>query len=89
MKLDLDADELRPLVREIVSQTIDHLAQTETRLDRMGERLGFTEPEAAELLGIKPHVLSDARRRGEVQAKLIGKRFIYSRDGLRRYLAER
>ena len=37
-------------------------------------RLAFTEPEAAALLGVKPHVLRDCRRRGELQGAKVGSR---------------
>lgn len=50
------------------------------------ERLGCNEDEASKLLGVPGHVLRDARRRGEIRARKIGKRWIYSFDSLVAYL---
>ena len=52
-------------------------------------RIGYTEPEAATLVGVRPHVLRDCRLRGEISARRVGRRLIYSRDELERFLAER
>ena len=60
--------------------------------DRYGrlpsERIGYPEAEAAELLGIGKHVLRDARLRGEIHATKIGKRIVYSRNELMRWLGD-
>lgn len=86
MKLSFDAVDLDPVVRAVVAEV---LAQHDATDAKLGNRLAFPEPEAAALLGIAPHVLRDARRRGEVMAKRVGKRFLYSREGLARWLNER
>ena len=87
MKLDAgDLYELRPLVSEIVRAVLGEIQAETARLPT--ERLGFTEREAAQLLGIKPNVLGGARRRGEVRATRIGKQTVYERGELLRYLQE-
>lgn len=53
------------------------------------ERLAYPEAEAAMLLGVARHVLRDARLRGEIKATRIGKRIVYARDELLRFLARR
>jgi len=50
--------------------------------EESNERIGYTELEASRLLGIPVHVLRDARRRGEISARKIGKRWIYSYENL-------
>jgi len=68
-------------IGEAVANRLQELNETDSRLDHR-DRLGFTEPEAAELLGIRQHVLRDCRLRGEVHATKIGKQYIYSRQSL-------
>ena len=64
------------------------LAQRETDDGKFGNRLAYTEPEAAALLGIRPYVLRDCRLRGEIAGSKIGKRIFYSRDQLLELLAK-
>ena len=45
-------------------------------VEKSNERIGYTELEASKLLGVPVHVLRDARRRGEITARKIGKRWI-------------
>jgi hypothetical protein len=49
-------------------------------------RLGYSESEAAALLGIPRHSLRDCRLRGEIHATKVGKRLIYQRSELDRLL---
>jgi len=83
MKLQLEADDLRPLVQMVVAEVMEHREADQTKLD---VRLAYTEPEAAALLGVQPHVLGDARRRGEVVGTRVGKRVLYERDQLITFL---
>ena len=76
----------KPFVAQIVEET---LAQREADEAKLGDRLAYPEPEAAGLLGIQQHVLRDCRRRGEIEAKLCGKRYLYPRSELLRYLSDR
>lgn len=68
----------------IADAVIDRLEQRDRDESRLGQtgRLGFTEEESARLLGLPKHVLRDARLRGEICAKRIGKRYVYSRATL-------
>ncbi len=87
MKLDVgDVRELQPVITEAVRLALEEIRTAEGRLPL--ERLGFCEVEASRLLGIKPHVLGDARRRGEITARKIGKKYVYSRAALVRFLEE-
>jgi len=83
VNLSLDPADLRPLVQAVVTEALDQLRRDEARLDG---RLAFPEPEAASLVGVKPHVLRDARLRGEITATRIGKRIAYERSELLDYL---
>ncbi len=82
MKLDAeDLRDLRPLIDAIVQSTVATLQADDAKLGD-GGRLGFSEPEAASLLGIARHRLRDARLRGEIKARLVGKSYLYSRQSL-------
>lgn len=85
MNFYFDPAELEPVIRATVAEVLDQREADEARL---GGRLGFTEPEAAALLGVQAHVLRDARRRGEIHARLCGKRYLYARSELLRFLRE-
>lgn len=73
--MDIDSNDLRPLIAIVVAETF---AQLEIGRQKLGGRIAYTEPEAAAMLGIQRHALRDARLRGEVQASRVGKRVIYS-----------
>lgn len=83
LNLSFSEADLRPLVEFVVSIALDRL---ETDRRRLGDKLAFSEPEAAALLGVRPHVLRDARLRGEIPASRVGRRIRYERDELLRYL---
>lgn len=86
MKIDFDPTDLKPLIRAAVEEVLDRLHTDEKRL---ADRLGYTEPEAAALIGVEPHVLRDCRLRGEIAGRLVGKRIVYSRQALLRFLARK
>lgn len=86
MKLDLEAEDLRPLVEQVVAAVLDRLRAAEAQT---GSRLGYREAEAAELLGLRPHQLRDARRRGEIRAAKVGKVNVYPRGELLRLLSQK
>ena len=67
-------------LQAITAALTEHLQQ----LTKLGstERLGYSEAEAAALLGIARHVLRDARLRGEITARKVGKQYLYSRQAL-------
>jgi hypothetical protein len=69
----------------------DGTAQTEQdRAAIGGDKLAYTEPEAARMLSLHPHQLRDERLRGRVQASVgPGRTVLYSRQDLLDYLAAR
>lgn len=84
MKLDAsDIADLEPLIAAAVRATLETIHADESRL---ADRLGYPEPEAASLLGVARHVLRDARLRGELHGRLVGKKIVYSRSELVRFL---
>ncbi|HEX3658217.1 MAG TPA: helix-turn-helix domain-containing protein [Pirellulales bacterium] len=85
MRIELDDTVLTQLIELVVVATLERVEQQRRH---HGDRLAYTEPEAAALVGVKPHVLRDARLRGELSGKRVGKRTVYSRDELLRYLNE-
>ena len=79
MQIIFDVNDLRPLIEQIVTEVVK---QVEEVSSRHGERIAYTEPEAAALLGVAPHVLRDCRLRGEVEGSKCGKRIVYRREDL-------
>lgn len=87
MQLSLSPDDLRPLVREIAAEL---LAQFRADESRIGDRLAYSEGEAAALLGLEQHQLRDERLDGRIGASQIrGRRIRYTREDLLTYLRER
>jgi hypothetical protein len=87
IKIEVAAEILAPLVREIVAQA---LAATATDRAKIDDRLCYSEAEAAALLGLNEHQLRDERLRGRIGASaIVGRRIRYTREDLVRYLAER
>lgn len=82
MKVIWDLDDLRPIVQQVATET---LRQFES-FDVHGDRIAYTEPEAAAMLGVAPHVLRDCRRRGELTASRCGSRNMYERSELLAFL---
>jgi hypothetical protein len=85
MKLSFDEADLRPVIEQIVAATLVQIQSDEAKL---ADRLAYTEPQAAAILGIRPHVLRDARLRGEISGSRVGKRILYERDELLRFLRQ-
>lgn len=83
MTIQFDESNLRPLVRLAVAEALDRMEEERAKLQG---RLAFTEPEAAVLLGVKPHVLRDCRRRGELQGAKVGSKIVYTRPDLLTFL---
>jgi hypothetical protein len=69
------------IVKRAVAEAMRDCGQRETT------RLSYSEKEAADLLGVKPYVLRDARRRGEVKATKVGRKVAYTTRQLENYLA--
>jgi len=83
MNISFDPNDLKPLVEHVVVATLEKLEAADRKL---GSRLAYSEPEAAALLGIKSHVLRDARLRGEIAGSRVGKRVLYERSQLIKFL---
>jgi hypothetical protein len=84
----LDAEALKPLVRAVVEETLAAVRSAEAAVPT--DRLCYSEPEAARLLGLEAHQLRDERLRGRIVAsKVVGSRIRYQRSDLLDYLAER
>ena len=83
-QLHLDPDELRSLVQETVAHVVHELDEFKVIYNG---RLGYSEAEAADLLGLKQHQLRDLRRNGKISyARIVGNRVCYTIEDLRTYL---
>ncbi len=83
LKIEFDQAALRPLVQLAVAEALDRLEDERAKLNG---RLALTEPEAAALLGVKPYVLRDCRRRGEIEGAKVGSKIVYTRADLLTFL---
>jgi hypothetical protein len=83
LTIHFDEDDLRPLVHLAVAEALDRLEEERAKFNG---RLALTEPEAAALLGVKPYVLRDCRRRGELQGAKVGSKIVYTRADLLTFL---
>ena len=83
VRIQFDPDDLRPLVALAVAEALDRMEEERAKFQG---RLAFTEPEAAVLLGVKPHVLRDCRRRDELQGAKVGSKIVYTRADLIEFL---
>ena len=83
-KLDINPDELKPLVREIVQAVY---AETDQLKHLLNGKLAVTEPEAAAMLGLNPWQLRDLRLSGKITySRIVGGRVRYTADDLIGYL---
>jgi hypothetical protein len=86
VKIDAsDIADLRPIISAAVVAVMEELRQSELA---QSSRLAYPEPEAAALLGVRPHCLRDARLRGEISASRVGKKTVYQRGELLRFLEQ-
>jgi hypothetical protein len=84
VSLAVDLEALRPLIAAVVAETI---AALEADRAKLGDRLAYSESEAARMLGLNTHQLRDERLRGRIGAsKIVGGRIAYTRDDLINYL---
>jgi hypothetical protein len=60
INLQLDAAVLEPIIRKVVAETI---TQMEAERAKLGDRLAYSEPEAARLLGLREHQLRDCAKK--------------------------
>jgi hypothetical protein len=87
INLQLEPDILEPLIRQVVRETI---AACDAERSKLDGKLAYSEPEAARLLGLEPHVLRDERLRGRIGASaIVGRRIRYTRQDLMDYLLGR
>jgi hypothetical protein len=87
VKLDAsDIADLEPVIALTVRKVLDAIEAAQRRLG--SDRLAYPEKEAAALCGVQGYVLRDARRRGEIEGRLLGKKIVYARSELLRFLAD-
>jgi hypothetical protein len=79
------------LLAPIIDQAITAaLARFQADHAHIGDKLAYSEAEAARLLSLASHQLRDERLRGRIQASVgPGRKILYSRQDLLDYLATR
>ncbi len=84
ISLNIDIEALEPIIQRVVDAT---LATVEADRAQVGDRLAYSEAEAARLIGLHVHQLRDERLRGRITASVVvGKRIRYLRGDLLAYL---
>jgi hypothetical protein len=81
-----DESGLEPLIERVVTAVLTRL---EGERQSIADKLAYSEPEAAMLLGVARHVLRDARLRGEIAGCRVGKSIRYERQELLAFLQRR
>ena len=69
----------RTLLRELVEEV---LREAFSALDWPAGRIALDEAEAAQVCGIRRHVLRDLRLSGAIKAQKLGRKFVYTRNDL-------
>ena len=80
MQVAFPIDEIRAAVRE----TVDQIREDASLI--ASEQLAISEADAAKLIGVAKHKLSEARYRGEITGSRIGKSIVYERAELLDFL---
>ncbi|MBS0265429.1 MAG: helix-turn-helix domain-containing protein [Planctomycetes bacterium] len=81
MHLTITADELKPFIDAALAEMLARFG--------IQDRIAYSEVEAAALLGIRSHVLRDARLRGEIVGAKLGRGYSYTRADLIEYVERR
>lgn len=81
LRAEFDLASIRPLVELAVSEALGQAVKLQD------DRLAYGEHAAAELLGVPVSVLRNARADGELSASKLGRRVVYERAELIRWLA--
>jgi hypothetical protein len=82
-----DPESFRSLIEQAVEAAMARLEQARATV---GDRLCYSEPEAAAMLGLEPHQLRDERLRGRIKASsIVCRRIRYTRQDLMEYLISR
>ena len=82
-----DPESFRPLIEQAVQAA---MLKMESARAVVADRLCYSEPEAAAMLGLEPHQLRDERLRGRIKASsIVCRRIRYTRQDLMEYLSSR
>jgi hypothetical protein len=82
-----DPEAFKPLIEQAVEAA---MLKIENARATVGDRLCYSEPEAAALLGLEPHQLRDERLRGRIKASsIVCRRIRYTLQDLVEYLLSR
>lgn len=86
MRVTFDVNDLAPLIRAVVRETLTEL---EASRGQTAEQMLFSRREAAELLGVTARAIADLDRMGELRGVRVGRGKRYTRAELERLIAAR
>jgi len=82
-----DPEVFKPLIEQAVEAAMTRLEEARATV---ADRLCYSEPEAAAMLGLEPHQLRDERLRGRIKASsIVCRRIRYTPADLMEYLMSR
>jgi excisionase family DNA binding protein len=82
VQIGFDAADLRPIVEAVVAELADRLAADDGRI-------AHSTAEVAQMLGVTPATIRDARLRGELEAVRVGRKCRFTKHQIMDYLARR
>ncbi len=84
MRAEIDTEDLESLIEKTANMTVQQLAGA----GLLGsDQVALTEARAAAALDVPRHVLRNARLRGEISARRIGRRYVYAVENLRKFVS--
>jgi Helix-turn-helix domain len=85
MQVNIDPEELIPIIRATVEATLARIRDEEQQL---GDLMAVDETGAARFIGLERHQLRDERARGRIGfSQIVGRRIRYTKSDLLEYLA--
>jgi hypothetical protein len=84
LSLAFSPEVLRPFLDMSVEQALQRFREEEAALSP--GQIAIYEQDAGPMCGIPSHVVRDARLRGEITGSRLGKRIVYERDELVRWV---
>jgi len=80
MKIQLDREELKSIISEVLAEAADRFGDD--------DQLAFNEEHAAAMVDVAKHVLRDERLRGRIKPGKSGRNWLYSRRMLLQYIEQ-
>ena len=84
--IDLDPDLFDPLIDRAIERVLARQAKLSSFADSLGDQLLFSEPQAAQKLGLTPTALKEERLKGRIHYLKRGRQIKYLPEHLTNYV---